>query len=483
MMQHDHDPYLRDLLRPRRSLPWRLIGRLLLIMALGGLGLGAYSAFGKLSSSQATPANQRAVAMSVVSATLLSSVEAARAPLRVSGPVSAELEQQGASPIAARVVWESGKPVTLRGKLAKNESVFAALQKRNLENQEIHTVISQTAKVFNFRQSRPGDEWSAEVDEHGAITRFQYKTSPEDIWETARQGDGTLATQKVVVPVDVQQRHATGAISSSLWRSLEAGGLSTGLIHKYMDVFSHTVDFGSESQPGDQFGIVYEEIFLEGKRLRDGKVLAAAYRSAATSRDYYAFFYESEDGEAGFYDEQGNNLQRQFLKSPLGNVRITSPFGKRFHPILKKWKAHNGVDYGAPTGTPVMSVADGTVSFAGVKGANGKLVVVKHPNGYSTHYAHLSAISPGMKPGAPVTKKTVIGRVGSTGRSTGPHLHFGMQRGGRFIDPLTVDFMRSPPLQGGEKERFVATVVTPLQTKLQQQPATQRDDWAFNQVE
>lgn len=180
----------------------------------------------------------------------------------------------------------------------------------------------------------------------------------------------------------------------------------------------------------------------------------------------YGFYYETEGGESGYYDENGENLQRQFLKSPLASVRVTSVYGKRYHPVLKRMRMHNGIDYGAPVGTPIRSVADGTVTFAGWKGANGKLIAIKHANGYRTYYAHLHKISKGIRPGKRVTKKTIIGQVGNTGRSTGPHLHFGMKRHGKYVNPRKVDFARGEPLTGAEKKQYVADVAGPIKEKL-----------------
>lgn len=379
-------------------------------------------------------------------------VDAARVPISIRAEGDPAPDEIARKPELKIEKWQKGKFLEAKGDLAPNESVFLALQRRGLSNQAIHDVVSATEEQFDFRQSRPGDHWEANVDAEGNITRFMYQTSPEDIWETRRQLDGKYQCEKVEVPIDVKQEVLGGVVTSSLWQSMEQAGLSATIVGKFIDVFSHEVDFDAQTRPGDRFSVVFERLYLDGEELRPGRVLAAKY--VTPEKTYHAYYYETLDDEQGYYDEAGNNLQRQFLKSPLTNVRLTSKFGKRFHPVLKRWKMHNGVDYGAPTGTPVMAVADGTVTWAGYKGANGKLVVIKHKSGLKTHYAHLSYIPRSIKPGVKVTKKTIIGKVGSTGRSTGPHLHFGVSRNDRFIDPLKVDFMRSPPLKGKELETF-----------------------------
>ncbi len=390
---------------------------------------------------------------------VLQSVDAARQPISVV-EIAEENSKTGdvtSKPELKR--WEEGKSMDFKGVIARNESVSAALQKHGLSNHAIHLAVSSVGKLFDFRQSKPGNEWSASVDIAGNISRFRYKTSPEDIWEARRKSDGTYVSEKVKVPLEIKREVIGGKVTTSLWQSMEKSGLTAPIVGSFIDIFASEIDFNAKTRPGDEFAVVFETIHLDGEMLRTGRVLAARYKTPTES--YGAYFYETEDDEQGYYDGQGKSLQRLFLKNPLSNVRITSTYGKRFHPVLKRWKLHAGVDYGAPTGTPVMSVADGTVTFAGWKGANGKLVVVKHKNGYSTHYAHLSHIPRTIKPGVKVTKKTLIGKVGSTGRSTGPHLHFGMKKGGKFVDPLKVDIMRAPSLRGKEMKRFEELVLTP----------------------
>ena len=158
-----------------------------------------------------------------------------------------------------------------------------------------------------------------------------------------------------------------------------------------------------------------------------------------------------------------------------------STYGKRYHPVLGRMKMHRGVDYGAPTGTPIQAVADGVIQYADWKGANGRLIVIDHSNGYVTLYAHLSKIASGIRPGKHVTKKTVIGRVGSSGRSTGPHLHFGMKKNGRYVNPRKVDFARAEPLEGDERESYVEEVVSPLKEKLDNAQAEASDGPSFAQ--
>lgn len=406
--------------------------------------------------------DMRGVALSAATSVIDDSVEAARAPLEV----EEASEDLGTSKRDEELTaeWTEGESVAIRGVLQKNQSVFVALQERNLSNQAIHAVVTATGEEFDFRRSRPGDEWFAQVDGEGNVTHFRYKTSPEDIWETVRTGEGSYECDKVEVPVQTRQEVIAGVVNSSLWQAMIEQGEDGSLIYRFADIFAYTVDFNTETRPGDRFALAFEKIYLDGKFLRYGRIIAGMY--AGRGGVNYGFYYETEGGESGYYDENGENLQRQFLKSPLASVRVTSVYGKRYHPVLKRMRMHNGIDYGAPVGTPIRSVADGTVTFAGWKGANGKLIAIKHANGYRTYYAHLHKISKGIRPGKRVTKKTIIGQVGNTGRSTGPHLHFGMKRHGKYVNPRKVDFARGEPLTGAEKKQYVADVAGPIKEKL-----------------
>ena len=384
------------------------------------------------------------------------SLDAAHRPLEVDAPEKpADSRDEALS-----ATWKKGETVTMRGKLAKNQSVFVALESRNLLPAKIQKVVSATSEEFEFRRSRPGDTWFAEVDESGNITRFRYQTSPEDIWETVRNSNGSYSCTKVDVPVERRRTTLAGQVDGSLWQAIVDESEKPELVYRFADIFAYSVDFNRETQPGDTFAMIVEKVYLEGEFLRYGKILAAEYVNQG--EEFRGFLYETEDEEKGYYDEKGKNLKRQFLKSPLASIRVTSRFGMRYHPVVGQRKMHRGVDYGAPRGTPIRAVADGTVSYAGRKGANGNLVVLRHANGYVTLYAHLSDISNGIRPGKKVTKKTVIGKVGSTGRSTGPHLHFGMKRHGKYVNPMKVEFARAEPLEGEEKEAYKEEIVKPL---------------------
>lgn len=458
-----YDP-LDDLLRNQRRRGMGKFRKILIVVALLAVAIGVWLVVGESDLGDDSPTEDESLLISMAAAegVVEGSVLAALEPLSVT-PTD---ESSGvvADPAELTAEWSEGDAVTMRGSIEPNRSLFLELQDRGVPAGSIHAAVTAMSEEFNFRRSRPGDLWKAELSGDGTIELLEYSTSPEDIWRTEREPESGYTTSRVDVPVERRKNRIEGTIQSSLWLSFEASGASANLIASYIDLFAYTIDFNTETQSGDQFTGVYEEVFLDGERLRDGRVLAAKYEGSVGT--YYGFYFEDGEGESGYYDENGDNLKRQFLKSPIPIVRITSKFGRRFHPVLKTMKMHAGVDYGAPTGTPVLAAADATVIYAGWKGANGKLVSLRHANGYVTHYAHLSKIEKGVKKGARVKQKQQIGRVGTTGRSTGPHLHYGMTKNGKHINPLEIDFARAEPLEGAQRQLFLDTVVTPLKKEL-----------------
>lgn len=456
-------PRMDDLLRTSRRRSRRR-GRgsrqFIFVALLLGLGACAWWWF-----SRPDPAEQkRATELNLIadaSTIVARSVVAARAPLHIE-QAAPDAERDHSAQLAA--VWTEGQAVSMRGTLEKNQSIAGVLGERNLSPQAIHAVVAATREEFNFRKSRPGDKWFVQTNKDGEVELFRYQTSPEDIWETTRNSDGTYRCEKRDIPVQTRQEVLAGVIQSSLWQAIADQGEDGSLIYNFTDMFAYTIDFNANTHPGDRFALVFEKIYLDQKFLRYGRVLGGIY--AGAERAHYGFLHETGDDEFGYYDDTGDNLKRQFLKSPLASVRITSTYGKRFHPILNKTKAHNGIDYGAPIGTEIHAVADGTVRVAGRQGAAGIMISIDHANQYQTIYMHLSKIDKGVRPGARVKKKQIIGRTGNTGRSTGPHLHFGMKHKGQYIDPRKVDAARGEPLRGKARDEFVREVADPLKKKL-----------------
>jgi murein DD-endopeptidase MepM/ murein hydrolase activator NlpD len=267
----------------------------------------------------------------------------------------------------------------------------------------------------------------------------------------------------VITPTVVDTVYAGGTIERTLYEAIVFNEQSRlpisdrrALVADLAGVYEYKLDFTREIRPGDAFRIVYEREVRPDGTARSRKILAA--EMTVGGRSYEAFWYDSGDNRVrGYYDAEARPLAHGFSRYPVAFVRITSPFNpRRFHPILRTVRAHVGTDFGAPIGTPVMSTAAGTVTFAGVRGGYGNLIEISHANGFTTRYAHLSRFAAGIRPGARVSHKQVIGYVGMTGLATAPHLHYELRINGRPVDASRARLPDAPPIPGALRTRFLA---------------------------
>jgi murein DD-endopeptidase MepM/ murein hydrolase activator NlpD len=254
-----------------------------------------------------------------------------------------------------------------------------------------------------------------------------------------RQGDGTFATRVETAALVPSLRIGSGSIRSSLFAAVDEAGVPDAVTTQLVDIFSGDIDF-HHLRGGDRFAVVYETLEADGEPMRTGRIVSAQFVNAG--RLLEAVWFEQAGQRGGYYDFQGRSLQRVFLASPMEVTRITSGFSMRMHPILNSWRAHKGVDYGAPSGAPVRSVGDGQVYFAGAMSGYGNVIEIDHGKGNSTVYAHLSHID--VRKGQRVERGQRIGAVGSTGWATGPHLHFEFKENGQQRDPLEVARRQAP---------------------------------------
>lgn len=342
-------------------------------------------------------------------------------------------------------------PARVEGELAAGESLTGALVARGVPATSVRQPVAALQTLFDFRRSQPGHLYEADLDDEGRILRLRYQTRPETIFEARRSADGYEANP-VAVHFDITTHQLAGTVTTTFIGAVTTAGEGEALAQRMVDIFQWDLDFSRQVRPGDAFRLVYEKVHLDGRFLRYGRVLAAEYIGSRAQA--VAWLFENEDID-GYYDDDGRPLQRMFLVAPCRYNRISSRFDlNRLHPVLGVRRPHLGVDYAAPTGTPVMAVADGTVSFVGVRGGNGNLVTIRHAHGYETGYAHLHRFARGLRAGDRVRQGQVIGQVGSTGLSTGAHLHFGLKHRGRYIDPLGDHDARGPGLQGSQLRAF-----------------------------
>jgi murein DD-endopeptidase MepM/ murein hydrolase activator NlpD len=369
------------------------------------------------------------------------------------------------SPALAPAPAKRFSAVTVR--IAPNQTLAHALAKLNVGMEQVNAVVGALKGIFPFNRARPGDQLRIERREgDDAVHRVSYRQGAADEWIVERLPDGTLHGTKRAVELSTSVERVAVRIEGSLWASLERAGEDPDLAVLASDVLAWDVDFYQDVRAGDAMRIVVEKVYADGKLLRYGEVLAAEYDGGATGRKRL-FRYTDPDGQTSYFDVDGSSARRGFLKSPLKFARITSTFGNRRHPLLGYQRAHQGVDYGAPVGTPVWAVGDGFVTQSGWNGGCGKQVTLRHRNGLETIYCHLSATA--VSAGKAVSQKQVIGYVGSTGLSTGPHLHYGVKRNGAYQNPLQLQIPRDEPVPAKWLPDF-REKIGPIRTQLEGQP-------------
>ena len=337
-------------------------------------------------------------------------------------------------------------------KIKRNEFLADILLKYNVDYPTIDKIARETRDVFDVRRIRYGNYYSVlmTLDSLPQTRYFVYEISPVDyvIYDLRDSITAVRGAKEVVVALDT----ATGVINSSLWNAMIHNETDPNLANELSEIYAWTIDFFG-IQRGDSYKVVYENQFVEGQRIGIGKILAATFNHYG--EDHHAVWFV-QDSTGDYFDENANSLRRTFLKAPLRFRRISSGFSySRMHPILKYRRPHLGVDYAADRGTPVMAVGDGVVVFAKWdNGGGGRAVKIKHNGTYTTLYMHLSKYGEGIKAGAKVKQGQVIGYVGSSGLSTGPHLDFRFYRNGKPVDPLKVESPPAKPVDSTQLEQF-----------------------------
>lgn len=313
-------------------------------------------------------------------------------------------------------------------------------------------LLDATEDVYDFTKIKIGQNMEFVFDEQEEkLKEIRYYPDSENII-IAKADEKNFEVKKENIPYEVEIKTLDVNIDEFLYKDALDAGLSEATILEVADIFSFDIDFNTEIREDDKMRVIFEKRSLNGNLAPDGKVIAAKFTNAG--QDYFAYYFET-DGEGSHYDAEGHELMRQFLRAPLSYRKITSGYtGARYHPITKTVSAHYQIDYAAPVGTPVVSTARGTVTSARYENGWGNIVRIKHDNGYTTHYGHLSSYAKGIKAGASVSQGQVIGYVGSTGWSTGPHLDYGMRLNGNPVNPLSLKLPKGTPLEGEKMEKF-----------------------------
>jgi murein DD-endopeptidase MepM/ murein hydrolase activator NlpD len=338
----------------------------------------------------------------------------------------------------------------VRGRVGRNESLATTLAD-HLSPGALFRLVEAARPVYDLARISVGHPFGLALDSEGLVRAFTYGIDDLRTLRVVRR-EGELEARVLARRYDLRRVVVSAEIHSSLFEAVTATGERDQLALDLADIFAWDVDFNTELREGDAFRVAVEKEMLDGELVRYGRILAATLRRG--EHVFHAVRYEGSRGP-GYYELDGTPLRKAFLRSPLRFTRISSCFSRsRLHPILKIWRPHLGVDYAAPSGTPVVASADGVVTLAGWRGGLGRAVRLRHANGYETLYGHLSRIQ--VRRGQRVRQGERIGAVGQTGLATGPHLDYRMRRDGRFVDPLRIQLPPAPPVPAAEREAFVA---------------------------
>ena len=338
---------------------------------------------------------------------------------------------------------------SVEGKVKDRSTLFQSLSEKGIPLQWIDLIISKLKPYVNFRKIK-GGTYQYFHDVKGELVRFIYEASPTEIYEIGKNSEG-YGIQRKKVLVESRLVKVVGEIRSSLFEAMDAAGEQDPLTVAFAEILAWEIDFYKDAREGDRFKVVVEKLYKGDQFIQYGPIRAVEYQRG--ERIIQGIRYKE-----GYYNAEGISLRRAFLKVPLRFNRISSKFSRaRKHPILGGLRPHYGVDYAAPPGTPIWAVADGTVTSCGWGGGFGNQVILRHMNGYTTYYGHLSGFGPGIRRGVRVSQKQIIGYVGSTGLSTGPHLDYRLSKDGQFRNPLRETFPTGLPIEKGEMEAFHQT--------------------------
>ena len=421
-----------------------------------------------------------AVILAVLAVGTLFALHSLQPPNRATIPLASAPAQASAPPakvVAATVLPASVAAAlqpagpelsTIRVIVGRNDTLDHIFRRLALSLADLATLRSLPGIRARLDKLRPGEILTLTTAKTGSLVGLERRLNFDQTLKVDRSPTGFQANV-LQNPLATRTRTISGTIDSSLFESVSAAGGHDRTALSLADIFGYDIDFVLDIRPGDTFTVTYTEVLQDGKYLQDGPVLAA--RFVNQSRQYLAVRYVDPSGNADYYSPEGRSLHKAFLRAPLEFTRVSSPFNlHRMHPILNTIRAHVGVDYAAPIGTPVKAAGDGHVLFAGVRGGYGNLVELDHSRGITTVYGHLSRFAHGLHPGQHVSQGEVIAYVGMTGLATGPHLHYEYRVNGVFKNPQTVKLPEALPIDGPLRADFLAKSA-PLLASLNTPPA------------
>ena len=336
---------------------------------------------------------------------------------------------------------ESTRTITVK----PGDTLSGLLNDNGISNAGLKTILADALVQEHLNTLRVKDKLDFEYGIDGTLNSVSMKVNRDTRIRISQVQPDQFVTESIKLPLEYERVVTSGTIQQSLYLAAEKANLKQSTIMELSDIFEWELDFARDIRKGDSFSIVYDRLYREGKYIGDGDILAAEFIRGNTA--YRAIRFTDDNGHTDYYTPNGDSKRRAFMRHPVDVVRITSKFDpNRLHPVLHKIRAHKGVDYGAPHGSPIYATADGVVQTAGTKGAYGKTVILKHGENRTTLYAHMSRIAKKSRVGTKVKRGDVIGYVGKTGRVTGTHLHYEFRIAGKHVDPLKVKLPNAPRL-------------------------------------
>ncbi len=337
--------------------------------------------------------------------------------------------------------------------LKDGDSLGPLLQKNGFEPNEAYEITQSFSDVYDPRKLRVGQKFNLYYEDDGGFSHLTYKPSVEKTVYVSKTSDGSLKARDIEAEFKMEMVSVKANIENSIYMDAVAMGAPDKVIIQFANIYEYSVDFQRDIQPGDAFEMFFEVARdNHGNIVKAGDLLYTSFTPRGKKMDYYLF--EDSKGRENFYDIDGKTAKRKLRATPINGARLSSSYGKRRHPILGYRKMHAGVDFAAPTGTPIMAAGSGTVEYAGRNGGYGNYIRIRHTDGYKTAYAHLSKFARGVRKGKYVTQDQTIGYVGSTGRSTGPHLHYEVHLHGKKINPRRLSQLSGKPLSKDQMPAF-----------------------------
>lgn len=401
----------------------------------------------------------------------LSFVESAEeidSPFNDTAGISVEADQRNDNPLGQTNTIQLD-PTSTSITAAKGDTLSTIFSRAGVPPQTLHAALSSSKEARKLSQIKVGQVFDFDLASNGELKEVRSKLSELESVRLTQTDKGFSFKRDIVKPV-IRTAYSYGVIDSSLFVSAKRAGLPYNLTLDMANVFGYDIDFAQDIVEGDQFEVIYEEKVVNGNVVGSGNILAARFTNRG--KTFTAVRFTNKQGSSSYYNAQGMSMRKAFLRTPVDFARISSRFSNgRRHPILNKIRAHQGVDYAAARGTPIKAAGDGKVILAGRKGGYGNTVILQHGSSYKTLYGHMQGFAKGIRSGSSVKQGQIIGYIGTTGLSTGPHLHYEFQINGRHVDPLGQKKLMADPIASSDKSKFMK-LSQPLLARMDQEKAS-----------